>query len=252
MPTLKRDGAQPAERPPDTALQWQQARRILAIRLDNLGDVLMTTPALLCWQAGIPLRLAYSRENPYRLLTDWAVEVEPHEMLRHEVRRQIDLVARVAPRPRDDRLSFAVPQGAHREALEKLVCRGIDPARPYVVIHPGASAASRRYPPDLLAAALRKLTAWSGGDMPQLVFTGDAGEVALVEAIRLEIGPSVSLAGRLGLGELAVVLYHDVPCRYCYRSACSQTHHACLRLLDEGAEIALLAPAALPPPAGGD
>jgi ADP-heptose:LPS heptosyltransferase len=28
------------------------------------------------------------------------------------------------------------------------------------------------------------------------------------------------------------VLYHDVPCRFCYRSVCPQRHHACLRLLD--------------------
>ena len=27
-------------------LAWRRARRILAVRLDNLGDVLMTTPAL--------------------------------------------------------------------------------------------------------------------------------------------------------------------------------------------------------------
>jgi len=24
------------------------------------------------------------------------------------------------------------------------------------------------------------------------------------------------------------VLYHDVPCKYCYRSVCPQGHHACL------------------------
>jgi len=25
------------------------------------------------------------------------------------------------------------------------------------------------------------------------------------------------------------VLFHDVPCKYCYRSVCPQGHHACLR-----------------------
>ena len=28
------------------------------------------------------------------------------------------------------------------------------------------------------------------------------------------------------------VVYHDVPCRFCYRSVCPQTHHNCLHLLD--------------------
>ena len=34
--------------------QWQSARRILAVRLDNLGDVLVTTPALHAIKASLP------------------------------------------------------------------------------------------------------------------------------------------------------------------------------------------------------
>jgi hypothetical protein len=33
--------------------------------------------ASLCYLAGVPLRLAHCRENPYRLLTDWVRETEP-------------------------------------------------------------------------------------------------------------------------------------------------------------------------------
>jgi len=28
------------------------------------------------------------------------------------------------------------------------------------------------------------------------------------------------------------VLYHDVPCRLCYKSVCPEGHHNCLRLLE--------------------
>ncbi|HRO59898.1 MAG TPA: glycosyltransferase family 9 protein, partial [Burkholderiaceae bacterium] len=151
---------------------WRSARRVLAVRLDNLGDVLMTTPALaalrhslpearitllaspagaslgphlpavdeviefrapwvkhegsddapglaearllerlaaerfdaaiiftvctqsalpaalMCRLAGIGLRLAHARENPYRLLTDWVVDRDtPRAGGRHEVQR---------------------------------------------------------------------------------------------------------------------------------------------------------------------
>ena len=31
------------------------------------------------------------------------------------------------------------------------------------------------------------------------------------------------------------VLFHDVPCRFCYRSVCPQGHHACLRGVDPAA-----------------
>ncbi|MBV9791646.1 MAG: glycosyltransferase family 9 protein, partial [Chloroflexi bacterium] len=34
--------------------RWQAARRILAIRLDNLGDVLVTTPAIHAIKASLP------------------------------------------------------------------------------------------------------------------------------------------------------------------------------------------------------
>ena len=158
------------------AARWQRVRNLLAVRLDNLGDVLMSSPALaaiaeslpaaritllgspsgvalsahlpmlddaiewrapwvkhaghvgdadlgraegraidllaarrfdaavifttctqsalpaalLCRMAGIPLRLAHSRENPYDLLTDWVPETEPAEQVRgiHDGRRQ--------------------------------------------------------------------------------------------------------------------------------------------------------------------
>lgn len=55
--------------------------------------------AYLCYLAGIPRRLAHCRENPYQLLTEWVPESEPQQRVRHEVRRQLDLVLRLASRP---------------------------------------------------------------------------------------------------------------------------------------------------------
>ncbi|MBS1189736.1 MAG: ADP-heptose--LPS heptosyltransferase [Rhodocyclaceae bacterium] len=340
--------------PVKSSAAWDNARRILAVRLDNLGDVLMTTPALralrrpgrhitllasaagaaivpfvpeidaailtaapwmpnippdpeslletaaalragefdaaviftvysqsplpaafLCWLADIPLRLAHCRENPYHLLSDWIPDPEPHEVLRHEVRRQLDLVAAVGCTTADERLSFRVcPEDAVR-AVAKLQAAGIDPEEPWIVVHPGASAPSRRYPPEHFAAVADRLAASPGH---QLVFTGEAGDRDLIAAILDRAGrPGASLAGALSLGELGAViapaallianntgpvhiaaalgtpvvdlyaltnpqhgpwrvqnrvLYHDVPCRFCYRSICPQGHHDCLRLLD--------------------
>ncbi|WP_332675202.1 glycosyltransferase family 9 protein [Aromatoleum sp.] len=271
------------------AARWRAARRILAVRLDNLGDVLMTTPALralrvsapgrhitllasgsgaaaapyvpeiddlvvadspwlpgaepapdamlatverlragrfdaaviftvysqsalpaalLCWLAGVPLRLAHCRENPYHLLSDWLPDPEPHEVLRHEARRQLDLVAAVGATTVDARLSFRVPPRDVVSAHRLLRAAGIDPERRFVVVHPGASAPSRRYPEDLFAAAIGHVHDIRPdlGDL-QLVFTGDASEAPAVERIRALIAhPTRSLAGQLGLGELGAVL----------------------------------------------
>jgi lipopolysaccharide heptosyltransferase II len=266
---------------------WDRARRVLCVRLDTIGDVLMTTPALralkdscpgrhltlltsapgavagrlvpevdeviaydapwlkasapragsgpehamarrlragrfdaaaifttysqsplpsalLCYLADIPLRLAHCHENPYQLLTNWVPDPEPYGGIRHEVRRQLELVAAVGCHTDDERLSIRIPDEAHRRVGGFLDELGVGCGRPWAVVHPGATAPSRRYPPEGFAAAAGRLVrdfAW------QVVFTGSAEEGELTEGIRTAMGAaSHSLVGRLDLGELAALL----------------------------------------------
>lgn len=341
--------------------QWQQANRILCIRLDAIGDVLMTTPAikalkkkalnqssdrhitlltsrsgadvaalipeidrvmtydppwmkatapranshpelammetlqegnfdaaviftvfsqnplpsaLLCYLADIPLRLAHCHENPYQLLTNWVLDPEPSHGIRHEVRRQLDLVAAVGCHIEDDRLSLQVPDGSYQRVFSHLHTLGLEIKQPWVVIHPGATASSRRYPAESFAAAARRLVLEAGY---QIVFTGTEPERSLVEQIQAAMGTeSFSLVGKLDLAEMAAllaiapllianntgpahlaaavgtpvvdlyaltnpqhtpwgvphrVLFHDVPCKFCYKSLCPEGHHHCLQLV---------------------
>jgi len=165
--------------------------------------------ALLCWLAGIPLRLAHCRENPYHLLTDWVPDPEPHTMVRHEVQRQLDLVRRVgAERPchagRPLALSFAVRADDLAAVRGRLQHLGVDPDQPWLLLHPGASAASRRYPAGHWARVLTLLGLRTG--LP-LVITGSAAETGLAEEIRAGCGVAAhSLAGQLSLGELGAAL----------------------------------------------
>lgn len=337
-----------------SAADWAAARNILCVRLDNMGDVLMTTPAfralkaarpdrrltllassagvriarhltdidevigfespwhrhetaappaedldflaslaarrfdaaliftvysqnplpaaLMCYWAGIPLRAAHCRENPYRLLTDWVRETEPQEEVRHEVARQLALLRALGMPAGDHPLVFAVDARDRAAVGARLAAQGVDAHRPWLMLHPGATAASRRYPPESFAAAARMLGRRLGAP---LVLTGAAEEAALIASIRAMLDvPSVSLAGELSIGELGAaiamarvlvcnnsgpahiaaavgtpvvdlyaltnpqhtpwgvpsrVLYHDVPCKYCYKSSCPQGHHECLR-----------------------
>jgi len=48
--------------------------------------------AALAWEAGIPRRLAYARENPYQLLTHWVPDPEPYHHICHQVVRDLELV----------------------------------------------------------------------------------------------------------------------------------------------------------------
>lgn len=342
----------------DWQQDWADAQRILCIRLDSLGDMVMTTPALnalkasqpqchltlmtstagaaiaahlpmidevmvydapwlkatpprqssqpefdrvqelrdrafdaaiiftvysqnplpsafLCYLADIPLRLAHCRENPYQLLTHTIRDPEPDQFTRHEVQRQLDLVASIGAHPPggDTRLTIATSPLAEYRMTLRLRALGLTENRPWIVIHPGATAPSRRYSPGSFAAVGRSLA----DQGMAIVFTGTAAERELVESIRQQMhAPSISLAGELDLAELIALLqaaplllcnntgpvhlaaalgtpvvdlyaltniqhtpwqvphrllYHDVPCRVCYRSICPEGHHHCLELV---------------------
>ncbi len=163
-------------------------------------------PALVCRMAGIPLRLAHCRENPYLLLTDWVVETEPARALRHEVERQLDLVQGFAARPADLRLSFRVFDSDRASLAAKLRESGVDPAAGCIVVHPGASAPSRRWPAARYAQTVREL---ARRQPRALVLTGDAGERALAAGIVAAAGSPArvhDLCDRLTLGELGALL----------------------------------------------
>jgi len=160
--------------------------------------------AMLCTLAEVPLRLAHCRENPYQLLTHWVPEPEPEHLLRHEVRRQLDLVRSVGCQISDERMVLEVPSVARMRVLGQLQRLGVDPRSAWVVIHPGATAPSRRYPPEQFALAARRLVL--DVDM-QVIFTGSSAERTEVEQIQTAMGVhSFSLAGELDLGELAALL----------------------------------------------
>lgn len=334
---------------------WNQAKNLLCIRLDTIGDVLMTTPALralkesvpgrritlltssagaaiaplipelddlivydspwlkataprtssrpeyemvehlrqfhfdgaiiftvysqnplpsafMCYLAEIPLRLAHCHENPYQLLTHWIKDPEPDRGIRHEVQRQLDLVAQVDCQLQDQRLSLRVNERDRAVVLDHLQALNLNLEKPWAVIHPGATAESRRYSPEGFAAVADRLILDHGY---QIVFTGSSWEGDLIDRIQAMMSSaSHSLACRLTLGELAAlidlapvlisnntgpvhiaaavgtpvvdlyaltnpqhtpwqvphrVLFHDVPCKYCYKSICPEGHQDCLQ-----------------------
>jgi lipopolysaccharide heptosyltransferase II len=266
---------------------WADARRILAVRLDAVGDVLMTTPAiralkssaprrqvtlltsaagaaaaalvpeiddvivydapwlkatarrdhsrpdramverihgarfdaaviftvysqsplasaLLAFLADIPLRLAHCRENPYQLLTDWVPDPEPARFIRHEVRRQLDLVAAIGCATADERLSLRVPPRARYRAGVLLTALGLGDPTTWMMMHPGATAPSRRYPAESFAAVGRRLVEATGR---AVLITGSDNERELTAQVAADIGPRAhSIAGTIGFAALAALI----------------------------------------------
>lgn len=263
--------------------EWARARNILAVRLDAMGDVLMTTPALraleaggrrvslltspsgaaiarlipevdevlvyeapwmkasrradtaadealiatlrakafdaaviftvysqsplpaalVCYLAGIPRSLAYCRENPYRLLSDWQAETEPGQGIRHEVQRHLDLVASIGAQTLNKRMSLRVPARAIAAVAQRLKDRGLDAGERFIVLHPGATAPSRRYPSEHFAAAASELIARGH----TVVLAGGADEKALCANISAQCGSApINLAGASTLEELVALI----------------------------------------------
>jgi lipopolysaccharide heptosyltransferase II len=160
-------------------------------------------PALLCYWADIPRRLAYCRENPYQLLTDWVPETEPEQGIGHEVERQLKLVKTIGCSTRSEQLSFRVLPKDREELGELLAQTNLNETAPWIVIHPGATAPSRRYPVRQFAAAANELCRRGF----QIVITGSPDESSLVNELQADLHtPGISLAGRLTLGQLAALL----------------------------------------------
>jgi lipopolysaccharide heptosyltransferase II len=207
-PWVKGDGGDAGA--PLGAAECDLVARLAAARFD--AAVVLTTctqsalpAALVCRLAGIALRLAHCRENPYGLLSDWVSERDVvADGMRHEVERQLALVASVGFAAADRRLRFAVPAAARSGVASRLARAGVDARRPYVVVHPGASAESRRYPASGFGAAADRIERATGA---AVVLSGALEDRPLIDELRAAMRcPAISLAGQLDLGELAALI----------------------------------------------
>ena len=165
--------------------------------------------AYMCYLADIPLRAAFSRENPYQLLTDWIPETEPQLNIRHEVRRQLDLATLLGAKSHDEKMRLKPTGDALKTVNIHCDAVGLDRRRLWIVIHPGASASSRRYPAEKFAKAARLLVE---GMNAQIVFTGTTEEKGLLERMRSE-RPSYDVFDFMGLLDFAelVALISETP-----------------------------------------
>ncbi|MBW4526109.1 MAG: glycosyltransferase family 9 protein [Phormidium tanganyikae FI6-MK23] len=264
-------------------MSWNQAKNLLCIRLDTIGDVLMTTPAFralktpdrqltlltssagsaiaplipeldhtivydspwlkatapretprpeydmidllrqhkfdgaiiftvysqnplpsafLCYMAEIPLRLAHCHENPYQLLTDWIKDPEPDRGIRHEVQRQLDLVAQIGATTENQRLSIRVHECDRDRVSQRLASLNL-PGR-WVVMHTGATAPSRRYSIEQFAIVADQLILEHDY---AVIFTGTTLELDIVAQIQAKMqANSHSLVCQLSLGELTALI----------------------------------------------
>jgi len=160
--------------------------------------------ALITYLAGIPLRLAYCRENPYHLLTQWVPDGEPYVFIRHQVQRDLDLVRHVGAETSQEQLMLQ--NSGNGNTIDSLLkTTGVDPQKPWLILHPGVSEEKRRYPVDhwiMLAKALGELGY-------QALLTGTGSEADNARVIASNAGTSAHvLAGKLTLSEFVSLIQH--------------------------------------------
>jgi len=141
--------------------------------------------ALLCVMAGIPKRLAYCRENPYGLLTEWIPDREPFDKILHQVERDLYLVKHVGAVSADESLSLSINAKAAQMVVEKLKKFHIQEEDAWLILHPGVSEEKRRYPAHLWIETGRLL--YAKYRLPILI-TGSGAEHDLAEYIKNGIG----------------------------------------------------------------
>jgi ADP-heptose:LPS heptosyltransferase len=158
--------------------------------------------ALLAWMAKIPGRLAYCRERPYNLLTDWIPDREPYSYIIHQVERDLQLVKHIGATTNDDRIMLQILEDSCYSAEQKL--KKLVPEEDFIIVHAGVSELKRAYPFEKWVDLCRTIIA--DFDIP-IVFTGSINEKPLTDRLHLEVGEkSYSLAGQFNIPELAAVI----------------------------------------------
>jgi ADP-heptose:LPS heptosyltransferase len=161
---------------------------------------------LLMYMAGIPLRIAYCRENPYDLLTHWVQEEEPYTYIRHQVKRDLDLVKSIGASVNDDRIRVSIPPAIWQSVESRLMRDGFSLEKPWLILHPGVSEKKREYPIESWIETAKKLVK----DLHvRIILTGTATEKHITDRIVEAVGKDIySLSGELALGEFMALISH--------------------------------------------
>jgi lipopolysaccharide heptosyltransferase II len=155
--------------------------------------------------AGIPRRLAWCRENPYQLLTHWAPDNEPYELIRHQVHRDLELVKQVGATVKDNRLGIDVNRELWPGIQTKMQEFGFVKDKKWLIIHAGVSETKREFPADGWIRVARLLI----GTGYQVVFTGSKGEQPLTDQLTAETGNgAISAGGLFDIEELVCLIRH--------------------------------------------
>jgi ADP-heptose:LPS heptosyltransferase len=153
--------------------------------------------AYLCYLAGIPIRAAGSFEGPGSLLTHrhrYEETVPP----KHETLRGLELTEFLGFPPLEPEMVLVPRAEDEEDAVRLLERHGLER---FVLVHPGASASSRAYPPERYREVVEGLAGQSG--LPVLV-TGGPDEADLTRRVAGSTG--IALGAETSFGSFAALV----------------------------------------------
>lgn len=182
----------------------------LATRLRTLGaeEAIVLRPdhwwgALAAALAGVPRRVGFAVPECSPFLT----HVHPIRHREHVVRGGLRLAVgdalAEAARPGDPATRFEVAPPASRAAGGLVRAAGLDPSRPFVVLHPGASTPTKGWPAERWAALVDWL---AERRLPTLLVAGPGEERQLAPIVEAARARPTRLARPPSLAELAALL----------------------------------------------
>lgn len=150
-------------------------------------------PAYACYLAGIPIRVAHSKEFGGGVLTHCP---EPPPDAGHQVDRNLAVLEQIGIAMQDTALELNIPLEVQIKAHHILESAGVDVETRFILLAPGASCSARRYDLDRFASVMRLLARQTG--LPQII-VGSPREAGLLE-------PLVALAHQSGLEQVKSVV----------------------------------------------
>jgi ADP-heptose:LPS heptosyltransferase len=156
-------------------------------------------PGYVCYLAGIPLRAGESNEFGGSTLSDTLCGA-PTEM--HQVERNLRLVEHLGFVATNRQLVVQITAEQRRRAEALLLQKGLDLARPFILLHPGASAQARRYPVERFGrvADLLLRQGW------QVLVTGTGREQELIAGVQRAAPDVAVVVEETALGEYAALI----------------------------------------------
>src|SRR2546421_3584006 len=194
--------------------RWSQVKRVLAIRLDNLGDVLVTTPALHAIKTSLPAATLTLLTSPVgaqvaRLDPDLddvivyqAPWMDPWHKLPQDSQREQQMIATIRERRFDGAIIFTSFRQSPLPAAYLCYLADIPLRVAASIDGPGSLLTTRHKHPERM---------WPGGPLPDSEVTSPESGSRAPRGMMHEVERGLDLVGAIGLGTGDLDLILAVP-----------------------------------------